>query len=470
MIHNLNFRLLVAFTLVIIVTIGTAFFLTYRTTRHEITQMGERLELNQDARMQMELSSYYQFVNTWDGIQTFIDQCGTLYQRRIVLTDQNNIVVADSDGTLLGNTYNENSISEEIAQIPISSTGQMLEIIFPQRQGKPWVSSTSPDTVGTLYVVHGDFPDINRTALQLTYEGIGRFFIWGGLLAIGIAILLAFLLSRRILSPVKSLIGATRKFGKGDFSHRVDYKGQGELGELARSFNSMADDLERTQSLRRNMVADVAHELRTPLSNLKGYLEAISDGVIKPDKTTIRSLNEEALSLSRLVADLQELSLADAGELKINTQQSDINALIEETVAALQPKATGKKLKLTTNLTAGLPLLNIDAHRIKQVLYNLLDNAIAHTGKNGKITVTVLKQNNAVSISVSDTGEGIPPEELSMIFERFYRVDKSRARTTGGSGLGLTIAKRLVETHGGKISVKSQPGKGSTFTFTLPIQ
>src|SRR4030043_657114 len=140
-IHNLNFRLLVAFTLVIIVTIGSAFFLTYRTTRNEITQMGERMELSQDARMQSELSSYYQIVNTWEGIQVFIEQWGELYQRRIILADKNGVIVADSDGLLLGNTYNDDLIGEEMAQIPISATGQVLEIIMPQRKGKPWVST-----------------------------------------------------------------------------------------------------------------------------------------------------------------------------------------------------------------------------------------------------------------------------------------------------------------------------------------
>jgi signal transduction histidine kinase len=469
-IHNLNFRLLLAFTLVIIITLGTAFFLTYQSTRHEIVQMGERLELTQDARMQMELSQYYQFVNTWDGIQPFIVQWGTLYQRRIVLTDINNIIVADSNGTLLGNFYTDELIGEEMSQIPISASGQILEIVMPQQKGRPWVSFIPSDTVGTLYVVHGNFPDINKAALQITYEGIGRFFIWGGLLAVGIAVLLTFFLSRRILSPVKALISAARQFGKGNFSRRVDYKGKGELGELASSFNSMADDLERTEQLRRNMVADIAHELRTPLSNLKGYLEAITDGVVKPDESAIRSLNEEASSLSRLVADLQELSLADAGELKINVQLEDVNKLIKETISGLQPKATDKKIKLTTDLLEGLPLLKIDAHRIKQVLNNLLDNAMAHTGKGGTINITTCVQADKAFISVSDTGKGIPPKDLPVIFERFYRVDKSRARTTGGSGLGLTIAKRLVEAHGGTISAESQKGKGSTFTFTLPVK
>jgi len=466
--HNLNFRLLAAFAIVIIVTIGAAFFFTYQTTRNEINQVGERVEMNQNNRVQMQLFGYYQLLNTWDGVQPLVVQWGNLYGRRIILTDNSNSVVADSDGKLVGTSYDGKSINEDMVQIPISASGQLFDNFAPPQPLQPQPPASPANTIGTLYIVRGEIPDINQAALQVTYQSIGSFFLWGGLIAVGFAILLTFFLSRRILSPVKALIGAARQFGKGNFSQRVNYKGKGELGELSQSFNSMADDLERSQRLRQNMVADVAHELRTPLSNLKGYLEAISDGVIKPNKATIRSLNEEATSLSHLVADLQELSLADAGELKISPQPQNISKLIKETVAILQPEATAKDLTLVADLPKKLPMLNIDAERIKQVLRNLLENAITYTGKSGKITVTACEQKDMVSISVSDTGEGIPPQDLPLIFERFYRVDKSRARITGGSGLGLTITKRLVETHGGTIEVKSQLGKGSCFTFTLP--
>ena len=468
MIHNLNLRLLAAFTIVIIVTIGVAFFFTCQTTQNEILGIGEQLEINQDTRMQMELSRYYQFFNNWNGVQVFIFQWGQLYERRIILTDVNNVIVADSEEQLIGNNYDENQFDNEMAEIPISGTGQLLQIILPHHKIQGWIPDFTPDTVGVLYITHVEFPGISGAALQITYNSIGSYFIWGGLVAIGIAILITFFLSRRILSPVKALINVSRQYGKGDFSKRIDNKDKGEIGELANSFNSMADDLERIQRLRQNMVADVAHELRTPLSNLKGYLEAINDGVIKPNKAAIRSLNEEATTLSRLVADLQELSLADAGELKITLQPEDISKLIKEIITNSHPKTRAKGLKITADLPKQLPLLKIDAYRIKQVLGNLLDNAIEHTGKGSEITLTASEQDKMVAISVTDTGEGIPPEELSLIFERFYRVDKSRARTTGGSGLGLTIAKRLVEAHGGTITATSEVGKGSCFTFTLP--
>jgi signal transduction histidine kinase len=241
------------------------------------------------------------------------------------------------------------------------------------------------------------------------------------------------------------------------------------MGELAEAFNSMASDLEHTEQLRQNMVADAAHELRTPLSNIKGYLEAIRDGIKKPDRNTIGSIDEEATLLSQLVDDLQALSLAEAGELKLDQKEEDIIKLIKQAVAAKQTQAMAKRISISTEISRNLPSVNVDARRVGQVLHNLLENAIAHTPKNGSIIVTAQKQDNWVKVSVTDTGEGIPTEDLPSIFERFYRVDKSRARATGGSGLGLTITKRLVEAHDGKIEVQSELGKGSCFSFTLPL-
>ena len=288
-------------------------------------------------------------------------------------------------------------------------------------------------------------------------------------MAVALALLLTFLLSWRVLAPVKALTVSARRIGQGDFSQRVLFQDKGEMGELAQSFNLMASELERNEELRRNMVADVAHELRTPLTNLKGYLEAVSDGVLTPDAATIRSLYEETTLLSRLVDDLQELALAEAGQLKLFPQPEDIHELINRVVALMRPRATAKGISVSVEPSQTLPPVNIDAQRISQVLRNLLENAVAHTDKGGTISVAAWQQDNWVKVSVADTGEGIPAEDIPNMFERFYRVDKSRARATGGSGLGLTIAKRLVEAHGGKIEVQSELGKGSRFSFTIPL-
>jgi signal transduction histidine kinase len=231
----------------------------------------------------------------------------------------------------------------------------------------------------------------------------------------------------------------------------------------------MADDLEYAEQLRRNMVADVAHELRTPLSNIQGYLEAIRDGMVEPDAAAIRSLSEETALLSRLVNELQELSLAEAGELKLVFQAENIAGLIGQAAASWQPQLTAGEISLSLEVPDELPSVNIDWQRVNEVLHNILENAVAHTGKGGTIKIAASRKGKWVEVSVTDTGEGIPAEDLPHIFERFYRVDKSRARATGGSGLGLTIAKRLVEANGGTIAVQSKLGDGSRFSFTLPV-
>lgn len=447
MIHSLNFRLLAAFGLVIIIIISAAFFFAHRAARAEIGRIEEQIELSQVRRMEGLLTTFYFGNRNWEGIQPYVEELGDFYGRRIILTDPNNIVVADSEEELIGTTYADHNNSQE------------------RKMNPPWAAAF----IGTLHVDTAEPSEVNKAAMQIAFNSIGRFFIWGGLIAVVVALILTFILSRRILSPVKALTEASKKLGKGDFSQRVTVDDKGEVGVLAESFNAMASDLERNEQLRRNMVADVAHELRTPLSNLNGYLEAIRDRVIKADTETIRSLSEEGATLSGLVNDLQELSLADAGELKLNYQSVDIAKLVKETVTAAKTRAKAKNIKLSAELPGNLPRVNIDPQRIRQVLNNLLANAIEHTLNKGTITITAHGKANEITISVTDTGEGISAEDLPNIFERFYRVDKSRARSTGGSGLGLTIAKRLVEAHGGRIWAESEPGKGSAFSFTLPV-
>ncbi len=446
--HSLQFRLLLAFTLVVVVTIGVTFFFIYHTTRSEISRFEERVEEMRLGRIEDELSRYYYQQGSWEGIQPFIEQWGNIHGQRIILTDNQGTVIADSQGELLGEPYQSDA------------PGRVIPLLW------------AGDAIGTLYTSpeiapQADFPP--PPSPPVLYLAIGRFFIWGGLVAVAIAVVLAFILSRRTLAPVKALTSAAERLGQRDFSQRVQIKDKGELGELAQTFNSMADDLEHAEKLRQNMVADVAHELRTPLSNIRGYLEALRDGVMKPDKETIRSLNEEASLLSRLVDDLQELSLAEAGELKLVRRAEDIGELIRQAVAAVEAPKKAKGLLLAVELPEKLPLVNIDSRRIGEVLRNLLENAVVHTGKGDTITVAARQLDRLVEISVTDTGEGIPAKELPNLFERFYRVDKSRARATGGSGLGLTIARRLVEAHGGSIEVQSEPGKGSRFAFTVPV-
>ncbi|MFQ5616968.1 MAG: ATP-binding protein [Anaerolineales bacterium] len=276
------------------------------------------------------------------------------------------------------------------------------------------------------------------------------------------------MLSRRILHPIEALTAAARELGKGDLKYRVNITSKDEIGELANAFNAMVNGLSRLEQLRRNMVSDVAHELRTPLSNVRGYLEAIQDGLANPTPEIIDSLHEEVMLLSRLVDDLQELALAEAGQLHLQPVPVQLEKIVSKALTALQPKIKEKSINIQTELPINLPTLEVDPERIGQVLRNLLTNAVTYTPPGGRITVQAHSHPVGVEINVQDTGIGIAPEHISFVFERFYRVDESRTRSTGGAGLGLAIVKQLVQAHGGNVKINSTAGSGTTITFTLP--
>jgi len=444
-IHRLWFRLSVTFAVIILVTVGTIYLFVSERTGAEIKRYQENTADYRATQVRSSLYVHYWSQNrSWEKVQPVVKQTALLSRTHIILVATNGTVIGDSNEELLGMVNYTNS---SVTRLPLTDEQKPLGEVY-----------ISPDLAAEPYV----------TFLRLS-TSINRFLLLGGSLAIAIALLLTFVLSRRITSPIGILAKAARQLGRGDLSQRVQFQGEGEVAALAQAFNSMAADLAHAEQLRRNLVADVAHELRTPLSNIQGYLEAIRDRVMKPNAATIHSLNEEAALLSRLVDELQELSLAEAGELKLVYQAEDITRLVKQAVTPWQPKVAAKEIALSLDLPDNLSLVNIDWQRVNQVLHNLLENAVAYTHKGGAINVAATTQGDWVEVCVSDTGEGIPVEDLPNIFERFYRVDKSRARVTGGSGLGLTIAKRLVEAHGGKITVQSKPGKGSRFSFTLPI-
>ena len=444
MIHRLWFRLSITFAVIIVVTVGTIYFFVSQRLAVEVEYYEEISEQYRTDQILSRLYAHY-WRQRWEGVQPEVEQTASISGTHIILAAVNGTVIADSQGTLLGQYYDPDS------------PGRNLTL--------PW----STELLAKVYIISDPEADPYVAPFRRLSESINRFLLLGGAVAIVIALILTFVLSRRMSSPIGVLAKAARRLGGGDLSQRVQFQGKGEVGVLAQAFNSMAADLEYAEQLRRNLVADVAHELRTPLSNIQGYLEAIRDRVMKPNATNIRSLNEETALLSRLVDELQELSLAEAGELKLIYHAEDIAKLIKQAVNSWQPQVAAKEISLSLNLPDNLPLVNIDGQRVNEVLYNLLENAVVHTHSGGTINVAVTRQGDWVEVCVSDTGEGIPAEDLPNIFERFYRVDRSRARATGGSGLGLTIAKRWVEAHGGEISVQSDLGKGSRFSFTLPI-
>ena len=292
------------------------------------------------------------------------------------------------------------------------------------------------------------------------------------LLAAGvIAILVSLLLSRGVVAPVRVLTAASRRIADSHYNERVPVAGSDELGQLAHSFNQMAEKLEQVETMRRQLIGDVSHELRTPLTAIKGSMEGLMDGILPATPETYQQIHQEAGRLARLVDDLQELSRVEARAYELKFRPLDVSGLVQTVVKRLSSQTESKHISMELDLAPVLPPVLADEDRALQVLTNLTGNALQYTPDGGKIKISAKRSDGEIQISIRDTGIGIPREHLVHIFDRFYRVDKSRSRQGGGgSGIGLTIARALVEAHGGRIWAESAgEGQGSTFSFTLPV-
>lgn len=292
----------------------------------------------------------------------------------------------------------------------------------------------------------------------------------GALVAIVAAVLVSVFTVRRIVTPLQGMIAGSEGIAGGDYHQRVPVAGQDELGVLALAFNQMAEALEQTDRRRLELIGNVAHELRTPLSSIRGTLEGLVDGVLPPDPATFLGIQHEVARLQRLVQDLEELSRAEAGQILLDRRTVRAVELVSAAVGRLQSQFADKGVALGVDVLANLPAAWADPGRITQVLLNLLGNALQYTPSGGQVVVRAWQEDQSLLIAVQDSGIGIDPEHLPHIFERFYRVDKSRSRAGGGSGIGLTISRHLVEAHGGRFWATSPGvGQGCTFTFSLPL-
>ncbi|MGC4936886.1 sensor histidine kinase [Kribbella sp. DT2] len=290
--------------------------------------------------------------------------------------------------------------------------------------------------------------------------------------ALGVLLIAAVVMiftGRRLVRPILALTGAAQRMTNGDHAARVPVAGKDEVARLGHAFNAMAESIQQHDHQRKAMVSDVAHELRTPLANIKGYLVASEDGVVPLDRELVSSLLEETGLLEHLVADLQDLALADAGMLRMHPATRDLAEVADQVVAAHRPAAEAAGITLTAATTGVAPAV-VDSARIRQALGNLVSNAIRYTPDGGRVVVGVRRSGDDYLLTVTDSGTGIAPEHLPHLFDRFYRVEHSRSRATGGSGLGLAITKHLVEAHQGTISATSRPDHGSTFTIHLPAR
>ena len=359
-------------------------------------------------------------------------------------------------------------LTETYGQVLIDTSDEISSVKGQKFEDDPAGIVIIGKTAYFVYILPIESNFLGQEEEQFIRE-VNNSILIAGLMAGGAALVLGLLLGRSILERITKLREAAQEFSKGDLSRRVVTNSRDEIGELSEAFNSMADALSQAEDVRKNMVTDVAHELRTPLSNIRGYLEAIQDEVTEPTPEVINSLYEEAILLNRLINDLQELSLAEAGRLKLLCQSVSINEIAQKAVIAIRQKAEKKDIKLTCFIPKDIPDVYADSERIAQVFRNLLNNAITHTQEGGNVSISAKQNEKFAVISVEDNGFGISEKDQALIFERFYRADRSRSRETGGAGLGLAIVKQLVEAHGGEISVSSEPGVGSRFTFTLPF-
>lgn len=286
--------------------------------------------------------------------------------------------------------------------------------------------------------------------------------------AVALALILSFLFARTLSKPLREIAAAIQSISRGNLDQQVPVRSRDEVGQVAMAVNQMSADLARANHLRRQMTADIAHELRTPLSVIGGYLASLSQGLLKPSAERFTIMHNEAQHLQRLVDDLRTLSLADAGELPLNKRDVAAGELIQLATAAFSHQAEQQNITLTVHAGPDLRMVHADPDRLLQVLSNLLSNALRHTPPHGRITLSTRVEHDQVTLSVQDTGPGIAPEHLPHVFERFYRVDSSRHQEQHESGLGLAIAKSIVEAHGGTMQVKSVVGAGSTFSVILP--
>jgi two-component system OmpR family sensor kinase/two-component system sensor histidine kinase BaeS len=284
-----------------------------------------------------------------------------------------------------------------------------------------------------------------------------------------LSVVFGIVVSRTQTRPLAQLAATAYRFRRHELDQRAVVKGSVEVVEVAQAFNAMAEELQQSETLRRNLVADVAHELRTPLTVLQSRLYGMLDDMYPIEKAQIASLYDQTRLLGRLVDDLLELSRAEAHQLALNTQVATLEPMLEETISTFQLVAKDKNITLTAVIADGLPLIPVDVERLNQVIFNLVTNALRHTPSGGTIEVKASSDAAQLHIAVKDSGEGIPPEELPHVFERFYRVDRSRQRASGGTGLGLAIAKSIVDAHNGTLTASSEPGCGAVFTVSLPL-
>jgi signal transduction histidine kinase len=466
MLRSLRFRFILSTVAIVVLAVGTVGFISTRVSNQEFDRYVSSTQ-NVDLSQFADVLQRHYVANRWSGVESVLEKISSVAGKRFILLNTQGQVIAVWPQDLIQHSVRlapNHGLSYEIEQ---RKAGEVM-VSEVELLGVPHSSLVDHNkkSIGTLYGI--DLQFFHEETKQFA-SSVKRRVLMVILIAAFFSCLLAFVVTTRLIGPIEKLTQAARKMARGDLQQRVQVYAKDETGELTRAFNAMAESLQRVEQLRRNMVSDIAHELRTPLTNIRGQLETLQDGLAKADASMINSLHEEAMLLNCLIDDLQDLTLADAGRLRLAFQPVNITEEIETTIRALAPYTLKKQIHLAFSPGLDLPLVQADSVRIRQTLRNLLNNAVAHTPCGGRITISACAKPQHLEISVIDTGEGIPSEDLPFVFERFFRSDRSRTRETGGAGLGLSIVQQLIHAHGGTVHAHSKSGKGTTVTFTLPL-
>ncbi|MFC4767023.1 HAMP domain-containing sensor histidine kinase [Effusibacillus consociatus] len=420
------------------------------TDRYHFLQYVEQNQKLRNDRITEVLAKAYERSGRWEKtIGIDVAHFSELEGVHIHLLDAQRNVVWKSDELLEKSSQPKTGKEDSFEVIPIKSKDTII--------GYAEISYTDPESYSTL----------DWHYKQAMRQGMFNTIFPVLLLSLGVSLLL----SRRITRPLTEMIRLAGQMRKGNLGIRIENPpGRNELTQLAESLNHLADELQKQDKLRRNLTADVAHELRTPLTTLKSHLEALIDGVWEPTKSRFEACNEEVERLIGLVSSLESLTRAESESIDMNLEAVDLVDVTQSVIDLVLPSFESKGVRLEFDGNSSLPV-PLDRDKWKQILLNLLDNALKYTGSGGNVSVRVSMDpsKEEALVTIADTGTGIRDEDLPFIFERFYRADKSRSRETGGAGIGLAIVKKYVEAHGGASEVESQLGKGTVFTIRLPI-
>jgi signal transduction histidine kinase len=450
----MRLRLILSFILIVIVATVSVALLARRQTVNAVSNFVYRGGFAGVEGVVNNLEAYYAENGTWDGVDVLFRRTG----RGMMGPGQNNLsgpnqqlLLADAEGTVLIDSQGNQptgslTVEERNRAVKLKNRGETVGFLLPEARFQ-----------------------IPQAAIDGLVASINRAAFTAAIFASLVALVLALFLSYQLLRPVRELTQAAQNLAAGDLSQRVPVRGDDEMATLANTFNQMAASLQLAETRRRALTADIAHELRTPLAVQRAHLEALEDGIYDLTLESLKPIEEHNHLLTRLVEDLRMLALADSGQMDLVRTPTDFLGLVTRVTARLEPQAGERQIQIQPSLDESCPQLSLDAQRIEQILHNLLDNALRYTPDGGLIRVQLSVSSDQCLLTVHDNGPGIPPEELSRIFERFYRADKARSRADGGTGLGLSIARSIAQAHGGNLTAANHPNGGAIFTLTLPL-